>query len=202
MRCKPAALVRCRRLPRLRSHSACCTPCCRPRQTSAGLVLCGGRPLAGSPRLQSSPHFHARRLRRRAGAFGLCHPAAHHRGHRPRAGTGSGEPNPDRADRILVAMAGISSPPSSPRPLRAPACACNGFIPCPLTSFMMTYAAAHGAVKWDLLLSAVFAAGMALTVARLLRRCSLGHGFCPLSCARRRSESVTHRHWKPSRPLR
>ncbi|RZN33867.1 sulfite exporter TauE/SafE family protein [Bradyrhizobium sp. Leo121] len=41
----------------------------------------------------------------------------------------------------------------------------TGLIPCPLTTFIMTYAAAHGAVKWGLLLSAVFAAGMTLTVA-------------------------------------
>ena len=41
----------------------------------------------------------------------------------------------------------------------------TGLIPCPLTTFVMTYAAAHGAEKWGLLLSAVFAAGMTLTVA-------------------------------------
>ena len=39
-----------------------------------------------------------------------------------------------------------------------------GLVPCPLTTFIMTYAAAHGAVKWGLLLSAFFAAGMTLTV--------------------------------------
>ena len=41
----------------------------------------------------------------------------------------------------------------------------TGLIPCPLTTFIMTYAVAHGAVKWGLLLAALFAAGMTFTVA-------------------------------------
>ena len=41
----------------------------------------------------------------------------------------------------------------------------TGLIPCPLTTFIMTYAAAHGAIKWGLLLSALFAVGMTFTVA-------------------------------------
>lgn len=40
-----------------------------------------------------------------------------------------------------------------------------GIVPCPLTTFIMTYAVVHGAIKWGVLLSAVFAAGMILTVA-------------------------------------
>ncbi|WP_247513903.1 hypothetical protein [Bradyrhizobium sp. 157] len=55
-------------------------------------------------------------------------------------------------------------------------------------------------VQWGLLLSAAFAAGMTLTIALFhWRRCSRRHGFCPSLCARRRSVSVPHRHWKPSR---
>jgi len=41
----------------------------------------------------------------------------------------------------------------------------TGLIPCPLTTFIMTYAATHGALKSGLLLSALFAAGMTFTVA-------------------------------------
>ena len=40
-----------------------------------------------------------------------------------------------------------------------------GLVPCPLTTFIMTYAAVHGAIKWGLLLSAFFALGMIVTVA-------------------------------------
>ena len=41
----------------------------------------------------------------------------------------------------------------------------TGLIPCPLTTFIVTYAAAHDAVRWGLLLSALFAVGMTSTVA-------------------------------------
>jgi hypothetical protein len=54
-------------------------------------------------------------------------------------------------------------------------------------------------VQWGLLLSAAFAAGMTRLHSFHWRRCSRGHGFCPSLCARRRSVSVPHRHWKPSR---
>lgn len=40
-----------------------------------------------------------------------------------------------------------------------------GLVPCPLTAFIMTYAAAHGIIASGLLLSATFAAGMIVTVA-------------------------------------
>ena len=50
------------------------------------------------------------------------------------------------------------------RPARLLAIA-TGLIPCPLTTFIMTYALAHGAVGWALLLSSLFAAGMTFTVA-------------------------------------
>src|SRR5947208_5134724 len=40
----------------------------------------------------------------------------------------------------------------------------TGLIPCPLTTFIMTYATVHGAIKWGLLLSALFAVGMTFTV--------------------------------------
>jgi nickel/cobalt exporter len=72
----------------------------------------------------------------------------------------------------------------------------TGMVPCPLTTFIMTYAVANGLVAPGLLLSAVFAAGMIVTVgsfpllAVLLRtrllpllarterwRESLGHGL-------------------------
>ena len=39
-----------------------------------------------------------------------------------------------------------------------------GLVPCPLTTFIMAYAVANGAVQWGLLLSAVFASGMIFTV--------------------------------------
>ena len=41
----------------------------------------------------------------------------------------------------------------------------TGLVPCPLTTFIMTYAVVHGAVQWGLLLSALFAAGMIAMVA-------------------------------------
>lgn len=41
----------------------------------------------------------------------------------------------------------------------------TGLVPCPLTAFIMTYAAAHGIIAAGLLLSATFAAGMIATVA-------------------------------------
>jgi ABC-type nickel/cobalt efflux system permease component RcnA len=41
----------------------------------------------------------------------------------------------------------------------------TGMIPCPLTTFIMTYAAVHGAVGAGLILSGTFAAGMIVTVA-------------------------------------
>jgi len=40
-----------------------------------------------------------------------------------------------------------------------------GLVPCPLTTFIMTYAAVHGTIKWGLLLSALFATGMVVMVA-------------------------------------
>lgn len=40
-----------------------------------------------------------------------------------------------------------------------------GLVPCPLTTFIMTYAAANGAVVAGLVLSGTFAAGMIVTVA-------------------------------------
>jgi nickel/cobalt exporter len=41
----------------------------------------------------------------------------------------------------------------------------TGMIPCPLTTFIMTYATVHGAVGAGLVLSGTFAAGMIVTVA-------------------------------------
>ena len=41
----------------------------------------------------------------------------------------------------------------------------TGMVPCPLTTFIMTYAAAHGVILAGLTLSATFAAGMMVTVA-------------------------------------
>jgi nickel/cobalt exporter len=41
----------------------------------------------------------------------------------------------------------------------------TGMIPCPLTTFIMTYAIVHGAVGAGLVLSGTFAAGMIVTVA-------------------------------------
>ncbi|MFG1388741.1 HoxN/HupN/NixA family nickel/cobalt transporter [Xanthobacter versatilis] len=41
----------------------------------------------------------------------------------------------------------------------------TGLVPCPLTTFIMTYALAHGALVSGLLLSGTFAAGMVVTVA-------------------------------------
>lgn len=41
----------------------------------------------------------------------------------------------------------------------------TGLVPCPLTTFIMTYAVVHGAVKWGLLLSGLFTAGMIVMVA-------------------------------------
>ncbi len=41
----------------------------------------------------------------------------------------------------------------------------TGMIPCPLTTFIMTYAAVHGAVGAGLILSGTFAVGMIVTVA-------------------------------------
>lgn len=40
-----------------------------------------------------------------------------------------------------------------------------GLIPCPLTTFIMTYAASRGEIAFGLVLSAAFAAGMIITVA-------------------------------------
>lgn len=41
----------------------------------------------------------------------------------------------------------------------------TGMVPCPLTTFIMTYATAHGVIVAGLVLSAMFAAGMTVTVA-------------------------------------
>lgn len=41
----------------------------------------------------------------------------------------------------------------------------TGLVPCPLTTFIMTYALAHGALVSGLVLSGTFAAGMVVTVA-------------------------------------
>jgi ABC-type nickel/cobalt efflux system permease component RcnA len=41
----------------------------------------------------------------------------------------------------------------------------TGMVPCPLTTFIMTYAAAHGVILAGLVLSGMFAAGMIVTVA-------------------------------------
>src|SRR6185295_11378025 len=40
----------------------------------------------------------------------------------------------------------------------------TGLVPCPLTTFIMTYAAANGLVAPGLILSATFAAGLIITV--------------------------------------
>ena len=42
-----------------------------------------------------------------------------------------------------------------------------GLVPCPLTTFIMTYALAHGLITAGLVLSGMFAAGMIVTVAAL-----------------------------------
>ena len=43
----------------------------------------------------------------------------------------------------------------------------GGLVPCPLTTFIMSYAVVNGLVGWGLLLSAAFASGMIVTVAVL-----------------------------------
>ena len=40
-----------------------------------------------------------------------------------------------------------------------------GLVPCPLTTFIMTYAVVHGVIPAGLVLSVTFAAGMIVTVA-------------------------------------
>lgn len=42
-----------------------------------------------------------------------------------------------------------------------------GLVPCPLTTFIMSYAVVNGLVGWGLLLSAAFASGMIVTVSVL-----------------------------------
>jgi len=67
----------------------------------------------------------------------------------------------------------------------------TGLIPCPLTTFMMTYAAAHGAVQSGLLLSALFATGMTFTVALFPLTAVLGRTWLlPLIA---RTETVRNR---------
>ena len=67
----------------------------------------------------------------------------------------------------------------------------TGPIPCPLTTFIMTYAAAHGAVQSGLLLSALFATGMTFTVALFPLTAVLGRTrLLPLIA---RSETVRNR---------
>ncbi len=43
----------------------------------------------------------------------------------------------------------------------------GGLVPCPLTTFIMSYAVVNGLVGWGLLLSGAFASGMIITVAVL-----------------------------------
>jgi nickel/cobalt exporter len=78
----------------------------------------------------------------------------------------------EQASQILIVLIGLWLLWRSFRPHHhhhdrsAPLLAiATGLIPCPLTTFIMTYAVVHGAVKWGLLLSALFAAGMTFTVA-------------------------------------
>jgi nickel/cobalt transporter (NicO) family protein len=81
-------------------------------------------------------------------------------------------PAPELASQILIILIGVwllwralrRRPHSHGQsaPLLAVA---TGLVPCPLTTFIMTYAVVHGAVQWGLLLSALFAAGMIVMVA-------------------------------------
>src|SRR3989442_1325748 len=73
----------------------------------------------------------------------------------------------ERASQILIVLIGLwllwraFRPHLDHHDRSAPLLAiATGLIPCPLTTFIMTYAATHGAVRWGLLLSALFAAGM------------------------------------------
>jgi nickel/cobalt transporter (NicO) family protein len=78
----------------------------------------------------------------------------------------------EHASQVLIAFVGLwllwraFRPHSHDHDRSGPALAVvTGMVPCPLTTFIMTYATAHGLIGAGLLLSAMFAAGMIVTVA-------------------------------------
>lgn len=83
-----------------------------------------------------------------------------------------GAPVLERASQALIVLVGLwllwrALRPHRHNPERSGAVLgfVSGLIPCPLTTFVMTYAAAKGAIAVGLVLSAAFAAGMIATVA-------------------------------------
>jgi len=78
----------------------------------------------------------------------------------------------EHASRILIVLVGLwllwraFRPHGHNHGRSGPALAfVTGLIPCPLTTFIMTYAVAHGLLVSGLVLSGTFAAGMVVTVA-------------------------------------
>ncbi|TCT03645.1 sulfite exporter TauE/SafE family protein [Aquabacter spiritensis] len=78
----------------------------------------------------------------------------------------------EQTSQVLIVVVGLwllwraGRPHSHDHDRSGPALAfVTGLVPCPLTTFIMTYALAHGALASGLLLSGTFAAGMVVTVA-------------------------------------
>ncbi|MFG1230380.1 HoxN/HupN/NixA family nickel/cobalt transporter [Xanthobacter wiegelii] len=78
----------------------------------------------------------------------------------------------EQASQVLIVVVGLwllwraVRPHSHDHDRSGPALAfVTGLVPCPLTTFIMTYALAHGALMSGLVLSGTFAAGMVVTVA-------------------------------------
>ncbi|MBA4788651.1 MAG: sulfite exporter TauE/SafE family protein [Rhizobiales bacterium] len=78
----------------------------------------------------------------------------------------------EQTSQVLIVVVGLwllwraGRPHSHDHDRSGPALAfVTGLVPCPLTTFIMTYALAHGALVSGLLLSGTFAAGMVVTVA-------------------------------------
>ncbi|MFG1375111.1 hypothetical protein V5F32_23295 [Xanthobacter oligotrophicus] len=78
----------------------------------------------------------------------------------------------EQASQVLIVVVGLwllwraVRPHAHDHDRSGPALAfVTGLVPCPLTTFIMTYALAHGALMSGLVLSGTFAAGMVVTVA-------------------------------------
>lgn len=78
----------------------------------------------------------------------------------------------EQASQVLIVLVGLwllwraVRPHAHDHDRSGPALAfVTGLVPCPLTTFIMTYALAHGALVSGLVLSGTFAAGMVVTVA-------------------------------------
>ena len=118
-----------------------------------------------SARVQHDFDSYTYRVRRRARSRWFRHSATDDRRGRPCPGAGVCEPGADRAVGLRLLWRAFRPHSHNHNRSGAALAVVTGMVPCPLTTFIMTYAVANGVVAAGLILSGTFAAGMVVTVA-------------------------------------